>query len=340
MITTGHASGKVILFGEHAVVYGVPGIAAGIDRGARAEAEPGVAIARLELGGRSVTATDDDDLARAFAAVLAVAPAAPALAVRAFADVPPGGGLGCSAALGVAIARAIEAQLAASSDAAAASAALDARVFERGLAWERVYHGNPSGIDTAAALEGTFLWYERGKPPQPLETRHDVWLAVGYSGSSASTKIMVDSIARIGERNPDLHKKFLDGVGALVNNARHALEAGDEVALGQLFDLNQMLLAGVMLSTDAIERMCTLARERGALGAKLTGSGGGGSVIALGGMCPRGEAGSAAEARAKDVADSWSAAGFRAFPTKISATRTPNEDARAGRAPAAERSPA
>lgn len=322
----GRASGKVILFGEHAVVYGVPGIAAGIDRGARAEVavkvEPGPD--ELALGGRSVRAGDDDDLARAFSALLAQGPRpAAALDVRAFAEVPPGGGLGCSAALGVAIARAVEAQLGGEAD--------EGRVFARGLAWEGVYHGNPSGIDTAAAQQGTFLWYERGKPASPLETTFDVWLAVGYSGSSASTKVMVDGIARIQSRNPELHKKFLDGVTAIVRSARLAIQDGDGRALGQLFDMNQMLLAGVMLSTEAIERMCAIARETGALGAKLTGSGGGGSVIALGGMCPRGEAGSEAERAAARVAEAWTAAGFRAFPTRIAATRaagsrTPSPD--------------
>lgn len=314
MTSEGYGSGKVILFGEHAVVYAVPGIAAGIDRGARATARPrDGASSTLKLGDKTVEATDtSDDLARAFSSLLAIEPASTPLEIEAVAEVPPGGGLGCSAALGVAIARAVEAQLGSQS-----GESLEQRVFDRGLAWEGVFHGNPSGIDTAAAALGTFLLYERGVGTRALEAPVDVWLAVGYSGSSASTKLMVESIARIKDTNPELFSKFLNGVRAIVNNAKLALDDADEKALGQLMDMNQMLLAGVLLSTEKIESMCRIAREAGALGAKLTGSGGGGSVIALGGMCPRGEAASEAERRARQAAAAWQAAGFNGFATCI-----------------------
>jgi mevalonate kinase len=75
--------------------------------------------------------------------------------------------------------------------------------------------------------------------------------------------------------------KSFEGVRSLVANARLAIEAGDRFALGRLMDLNQMILGGLFVSTPEIERMCALAREAGALGAKLTGAGGGGSVVAL-----------------------------------------------------------
>src|ERR1700722_11851787 len=114
---TGVACGKVILLGEHAVVYGLPAIAVGIDRGARAEAAPLTerGPCQLLVRGWNVGVLEDDeghDLARAFRALLGVArsdsPALPACSVEVEADLPPGGGLGCSAAMGVAIARAIE----------------------------------------------------------------------------------------------------------------------------------------------------------------------------------------------------------------------------------------
>ena len=320
LVAEGTASGKVILFGEHAVVYGVPGIAAGIEKGARASAAKlaGASASSLALSGKSHKTTDDSDLARALRSLLEVEPACGPLSIEAHADVPPGGGLGCSAALGVAIARAAE-------RASLGEGALDERrVFERGLAWERVFHGNPSGIDTAAAASGTFLWYERGVGTRPLTAPVDVWLAVGYSGASASTKVMVESIARIQEKNPQLHEKFLGGVRSIVENARLALDAGDDRALGQLMDMNQMLLAGVLLSTEAIEQMCGIARAEGALGAKLTGSGGGGSVIALGGMCPRAERGSVAEQLAEQIAAAWAAAGFTSFSTRVQGSHNPN----------------
>jgi mevalonate kinase len=104
---------------------------------------------------------------------------------------------------------------------------------------------------------------------------------IGESGESASTKEMVDEVARQRARNPERAERTFDAIGTLVTNGRLAVEAGDLRALGQLFDLNQQLLAGLMLSTRTLEEMCGAAREAGALGAKLTGGGGGGCMIAL-----------------------------------------------------------
>lgn len=316
-MSTATAAGKVILLGEHAVVYGVPGIAAGIERGARATAELSPeGPSTLKLGGKTFSAGDSTDLGRAFGAVLAAAPALDRpLAVTAEADLPPGGGLGCSAALAVAIARA--AALASGREVD------DTSVIERALAWERVFHGNPSGIDTAAAAIGTCLRFERSTGASPLASPVDLWLAVGYSGSSASTKEMVEGIAKLKDKRPDHVGRFLEAVRSLVDNAILAIEAGDAFALGRFLDMNQMLLAGVMLSTEQIEAMCTLARREGALGAKLTGSGGGGSVIALGGASQPDEAGSEAERTAARIRDAWQKEGYSAFTTRIAHAKHP-----------------
>ncbi len=307
------ACGKVILLGEHAVVYGVPALAAGIDRGARAEATlldaQGGGASALSLGGGVLTASagGEDDLSRAFAALLGEQ--APLVSVAASSDLPPGGGLGSSAALGVAIARALE-ELAGT-----AEAERDARVLERALSWERVFHGNPSGIDTHAAAHGGVFRFTRGQPAAPLRPAADLWLCVGLSGSGASTRAMVEGLARLFQRKPDQKKRTIDAIAALVSNAALAIEAGDVAGLGKLMDLNHMVLAGLFLSTEALERLCHLAREAGALGAKLTGSGGGGSVIAL---VPPAE-GAAPGPVAAAVLDAWRQAGFEGFVTRIAA---------------------
>lgn len=303
----GHASGKVILLGEHAVVYGAPGIAAGIERGARATASPSVGASILELGGKTVRADDEaDDLGRAFGALLRAAPLAPACAggvrVEASAELAPGGGLGCSAALGVAIARAVD----------GLGDAPPQQALARADAWERVFHGNPSGIDTAAAFSGTFLHFTKTEGTRPIACPDDLYLAIGHSGSSASTKEMVEGVARIKARKPEQIEQFLSAVTSLVKNAELALSAGDVKAVGQLLDLNQMLLAGLLLSTERIEEMCRIARAEGALGAKLTGSGGGGSVIALA-TCSQG----GGEGAAERIVDAWKRAGYSAFATRV-----------------------
>ena len=92
---------------------------------------------------------------------------------------------------------------------------------------------------------------------------------------------MVEAVARLRDRRPETTQKTFDAIHTLVKNARLAIEAGDRRAVGQLLDLNQMLLSGLFVSTPEIEQMCAAARGAGAFGAKLTGAGGGGCVVAL-----------------------------------------------------------
>ena len=298
----GRACGKVILLGEHAVVYGVPAIAVGIDRGARATARRlASGPSSLFVRGWEIRVTEDainHDLSRALLAVLEVArrhDADASFEIEVEADLPPGGGLGCSAAIGVAVARAIDPQ------------ATDATVTDCAMAWERVFHGNPSGIDAAVAASGGCVFFEKGSSLEPVRVRGGLTLCVGSTGIASSTKSMVQSVARMRERRPEVVAKAFEGIRSLVVNARLAIEAGDRFALGRLMDLNQMLLSGLFVSSQEIERMCDLARAAGAMGAKLTGAGGGGSVIAL--VPSVGVAGK--------VIDAWRGEGFDGFATKV-----------------------
>jgi mevalonate kinase len=188
-------------------------------------------------------------------------------------ELPAGAGLGASAAIGVAVARALLEASGAAPDSARVLAAADC--------WERVFHGNPSGIDAAAAARAGCFSYTRGEGIVELSLGRELSLAVAISGPSASTKEMVEGVAELRRRRPELVDKALSGIAALVKNARICLEHGDLHGLGRLMDLNQMLLSGLFVSTEGIERACATARAAGALGAKLTGSGGGGAVIAL-----------------------------------------------------------
>jgi mevalonate kinase len=190
----GRGCSKAILLGEHAVVYGVPALAVGLQRGATAKRvalQPGTTVCTLHVPEWKLRVAEGEGelLAQAFARLLAITrdddPAFRddgAVAIEAAADVPPGGGLGCSAAVGVAVARAL--------DPAAPAAVIERRV----MAWEGVFHGNPSGIDAAASAHGGALRFERGRPIEFLRLRSSMHLAVGHSGVASSTKAMVDAV--------------------------------------------------------------------------------------------------------------------------------------------------
>jgi mevalonate kinase len=293
------AFGKLILLGEHVVVYGAPALVAGIGLGVEAEASAGGDGQQLELLGRTRAADPSgDDLSRAFAALLADGGAPKALHVRASGNLPPGMGLGFSAAAGVAIARAVEG-LNGDVD--------ESRVRSRATAWETVFHGNPSGVDVAAAMRGGCTRFTKADGVSKVLVKEPLLLCVGLTGSGASTREMVEGVADLKRRKPELVERSIDGGAALVENAISAVEAGDHRALGELMNLNQMILAGLMVSNEKIETLVACARVSGALGAKLTGAGGGGAVVALA------EDQSAADA----IVAAWREIGYEGFCTEV-----------------------
>ncbi|MEM7135647.1 MAG: mevalonate kinase [Myxococcota bacterium] len=274
--TLGFGGGKVILVGEHAVVHGQPAIAAGVRRGVRARAVLGRRD-RLSIEPWGVrvepNAAASEPLARAFDRALAFQRERPPLEVHADVALPPGAGLGCSAALGVAVIDAVDQYLGVRRD--------RTDLAKLALSWERVFHGAPSGIDNTAAAVGGLLRFQHGAAVQVVPSSTPFYLVIAHSGERSETKVMVEAVAERRRAEPVETGRSLEQIGHLVDEAEAAIREGNLDSLGRTFDRNHQVLRAFGLSTSKVESLCKAARSAGALGAKVTGAGGGGCVIAL-----------------------------------------------------------
>ena len=281
----GSAPGKVILLGEHAVVYGRPAIAVPV-RQVRAEAEvrPGdsnhpadVHVLAPEAGVDAwlTDMADADPLGRILRLTLAELQVdePPPLEIEIRSTIPIAGGLGSGAAVSVAIIRAL------------AEFFLRPIPLERqsALAYdvERLHHGNPSGIDNTVVVYDQPVYFRRGEDPRPLRPVQPIHLVIGDSGIASPTAQAVALVAQQREARPQEVDSTFDRIASLVVRARAMLEGEVPFDLGYLMDQNHEMLRILGVSTAELDRLAAAARRAGALGAKLSGGGLGGNVIAL-----------------------------------------------------------
>lgn len=283
MKTAGEAPGKVILIGEHAVVYGRPAIAVPVwETRARATITFGLlgsgCVIRARDTGQNIRlaeAGEGEPLAlvtRLTLRELSLDPN-PDWQIEVSSEIPIASGMGSGAAVSAALVRAI--YLEAGEE--PAPSAVSALVY----ASEEVYHGTPSGIDNSVVAYGKPVWFVRGKKPQVFEAARPFMLAIADSGIPSSTREMVDGVRQRRIDAPQTYNSWFDEIGEIAQAAREAIEGGQPAALGELFDRNQTLLERIGVSVPVLEGLIESARMAGASGAKLSGGGGGGNVIAL-----------------------------------------------------------
>ena len=280
----GAGHGKIILLGEHSVVYGRRAIAAPIPLAIQARIEDTASgidliIPRWSIEQRlDFNAKRPPSFTRSLARVLeSLGLSGRGMRIEVFPNVPRAMGLGGSAALAVAVLRALDAHF--------KLGLSDERINELAFECEKVAHGTPSGLDNTLATYGQFMLYRSGEVQERRSITVDepLPMVIGMSGVESLTARTVARVREAWQRNPDLYERIFNEIDSLVGVALDALEKRDYATLGETMNINQGLLNAMQVSSWELEEMVQIARAHGALGAKLTGGGGGGSIIAL---CP------------------------------------------------------
>ncbi len=286
-MTTASAAGKTILFGEHAVVYGRPAIAvpvsdlratAQVERGPAGE---GVALVAEDLG--ETYRLDQEyasDTAQALQATvrntlqhLGIPQKSADLVIHVHSQIPIARGMGSGAAIATALVRA----LARHYGRYLTSSAVSDLTYQT----EIIFHGTPSGIDNTVIAFEKPVYFVKGERMDIFWVGKPFTLLIGDTGVPSRTRDTVASVRQQWLADRGRYETLFDHVGQVVDSARQAIATGNLHTLGQLMNENQALLQEMGVSCPALDRLIAAAREAGAKGAKLSGGGGGGCMIAL-----------------------------------------------------------
>jgi mevalonate kinase len=273
-IGEGYSHSKLILTGEHGVVYGKPAIAIPFPLKVRCTIRKCSGVIRFESSIYTGNINDMPVKLRGLSAVLKEAVAIlnkpfEGLLINIYSDIPIGRGLGSSASIATAIVRSIFSFY--------GQNLTKEHLFYLVNIGETYAHGNPSGIDMEAVSSEEAIYFRKDKKVEYLKNSKPFYIVVGDSGKIGDTRKAVENV-----RNRRLKiESYIDEMGKLVEKSKDAFLDGNINLLGELLNSNQEILESIGVSDESLDRLIKAARAKGALGAKLTGGGLGGCIIAL-----------------------------------------------------------
>lgn len=286
------APAKIILLGEHFVVYGEPAIVMAIDKRAYARVEKRKdnrlhvrsmdlnlevffenGSFRVEQGDPKEAKMKFEPVKQAIEKVMEKHGQHVGLDIEINSTVPVGAGLGSSAAV-----------IAATT--AATGAILGVKLSKEDIlrityTAEKIVHGTPSGVDPAISTMGGTMLFQMDTGFKPLEVKTNIPLIIGDTGVERSTRVQVEKVRDLVDKYPRVTEHLMKAAREIVLRAIEALKENDLETLGTMMNINHALLYGIGVSDESLEWLANAARKAGALGAKLTGAGGGGCMIAL-----------------------------------------------------------
>lgn len=297
MKAVSEAPSKAIITGEHFVVHGAWALAAALPPRVRVEVEPSsrFVVSSDKFGRRSPALVPVGRVMGAMAREFSVGSS---VRVTVKSEIPEGAGLGSSAATMVACASAF-------SRLNGFGLGTD-EIIRFAMEGERQIHGHPSGIDPNICAHGGVLMFSPGRRPKRVRLERPSSVIVAYSGQKRSTKGQIGKVAVTKEERPEFFSALTGAMGWLSEAAAECLVQGDGGGLGKLLTLNHAVLRSMGVSNRTLDGMVDALCSLGCYGAKLTGAGGGGSVIAV-----------APEAKEKSIVSGLTARGYETFSAMI-----------------------
>jgi len=283
-MTISSTPGKIILFGEHAVVYGRPALAVPVTQ-VHADVEvldsdsAGVWIQApdIHLHAELNTLPSDHPIASVIHNLFFLSRISPfpSLNIKITSTIPVASGLGSGAAVTVALTRAVSTHI--------NYPMTDEQVNAFAYEIEKLHHGTPSGIDNTVITYAKPVYFIKGQPIETLQVAKPFTIVIGNTGISAPTKESVGDVRKLWEADKAKWETVFDEIGNIAKQARKALESDSLLSntLGKLMNQNHTLLQELTVSSPELDKLVSAARSAGALGAKMSGGGRGGNMIAL-----------------------------------------------------------